>query len=227
MKRILPIALLVGLALWATGSSADEAPPKIDPIEPDLDAEAQACASAVADKPEIEMGVARNGRDLDLWLTMVAFARVYGRWPDPANAVDVARAQAISACVKERLEAESKGLGEDGPPDIADVPTPGKWYRIRYGDTLFEISKAAFPAGVSLDGKPPSNYQAGRWINEASENKRFWRIVDSEKALFPQGRITFLPRFGTFEQQRADPVKGGEVGAGGGYAVIWIPPPPG
>ena len=111
-------------------------------------------------------------------------------------------------------------------PTITTTPIPGAWYRIKYGDTLFGLSAAAYPGGLSIEGKAPSNYLAARWINEAEENRRFWRLVPGEENLFPQGRITFLPRFGTFEQQRADPVKGGEIGAGGGYATIWIPLPP-
>ena len=215
MGKLLSIAAILAVLAYASQASS-AAEPEPEPEDPE--AEARACTSAVADRPEIEGGIPRGDRPLDAWLAWVAFFRAYGR---PPRFGDDDRLDALLACVRARLEAKG-----DEPPDIADVPTPGRWYRIRYGDTLFGLSKVAYPGGVALDGKPAANFLAARLINEASENRRFWRPVPSEAALFPKGRITFLPIFGTFEEQRADEARGGEVGAGGGYAVIWVPPRP-
>ncbi|MDC0719925.1 hypothetical protein [Nannocystis bainbridge] len=179
-------------------------------------AEQAACASAVADKPETEGGASRNGAPLDTWLTWVAFVRAYGR--APSTPADSARVMILLACVRERLLAEQ--------PKITAKPTPGAYYQIKTGDTLFEVTKAAYPGGVSLNGKPPTNMQAAQAVNASPENLRFVRMVAAEKNLFPSGRVTFMPIFGTFAQQRADATKGSE-GAGKNYAVIWIPTPPG
>lgn len=98
-------------------------------------------------------------------------------------------------------------------------PTPGRYYQIKPGDTLLAVAGRAYGVGP---GK--QRLQFARLINNASYNRRFWRIVEKERHLFPpQGRrVSFNPRF-TCDLDKQITAKGA-VPKGRCYALIWIPP---
>lgn len=105
-------------------------------------------------------------------------------------------------------------------PPVTEVPQPGGYYQIHGGDNLSLVASKAYGTAQGT----PQNYARMVLINSAPYNQRFVRL-DAKDKLFPEGRISFNPRFGkTFLAQWNDPAKGGEPG--GTYAVIFIPPAP-
>jgi hypothetical protein len=98
-------------------------------------------------------------------------------------------------------------------PAPASKPTPGKFYQIKSGDTLFGISKKAYNNG---------SMEAARRINESQYNRRFWRAAPtSERKMFPDGRISFNPRFVGDPREQMESV--GAAASGASFAMIWIP----
>ncbi len=78
-----------------------------------------------------------------------------------------------------------------GQLDVASTPTPGRYYRIKKGDTFFGIIGRAF--GLSAGGERLRKTQQ---VNAVPFNRRLWRPApDSEKKWFPDGRVSFSPRF--------------------------------
>ncbi len=106
------------------------------------------------------------------------------------------------------------------PPTIASVPTPGRFYRIRKGDNLLKVAGRAY--GV---GKGPQRLDYARWINDAQFNRRFWRPAPKgERKWFPDGRISFSPRFTCDVEEQLQNIR--RAPAGKCFAVLWIPGPP-
>ena len=107
-----------------------------------------------------------------------------------------------------------QGVGPVLVPLPAAGPTPGRFYRIRKGDTLLEVAKRAYRDG---------SMEAARRINDSRYNRRFCIAAPaSERRMFPAGRISFTPRFtGDLRRQIAS-VK--RAPAGKAFAMIWIPP---
>lgn len=98
-------------------------------------------------------------------------------------------------------------------PAPASSPTPGKFYQIKSGDTLFGIAKEAY--GVS-------SLEAARVINDSQYNRRFWRAApSSERKMFPDGRISLSPRFDGDLRVQLEAVN--TVSSGKSFAMIWIP----
>jgi len=98
-------------------------------------------------------------------------------------------------------------------PAPAAQPTPGKFYQIKSGDTLFGIVKKAY-GGSSLE--------RARIINESQYNRRFWRAAPaSEREMFPDGRISLSPRFSS--DLRAQMEASDTAPTGKSFAMIWIP----
>ncbi len=102
------------------------------------------------------------------------------------------------------------GLFEIGESSIAADPTPGMWYAIARTDNLSNVSQRAF--GTS--GR--ENYKRMKWINRSKANAYAFDSTVTDN-LFPNGRITFMPRFASDPMQAVDGVPGSS------YAVIWIP----
>ncbi len=104
----------------------------------------------------------------------------------------------------------ASGLYELGEQDIAASPTPGQWYSIQAGDNLSKVSRLAY--GTSGG----QNYKRMKWINAVAANQYAFdaSAVDN---LFPNGKITFMPRF---SDEPAEAVQGV---AGNDWATIWIP----
>lgn len=98
------------------------------------------------------------------------------------------------------------------------MPTPGAYYRIKAGDVLFALTSAAYGTKSGTQ----ENFAAGKLVNNDPYNQRFVRAGIEPNLWGPKGRITFLPDFGTFTQQRNDPVKGSE-GQGKEFSVIYFP----
>ncbi len=113
-------------------------------------------------------------------------------------------------------------IGILGPPpgNFSPERVPGRFYQIKRGDNLSTVTKAAYgSAGI----------QNMRKINCHPYNQRFRRksLVSQQ---FPDGRISFNPRFPRPGAQLAD--GSAQYGKGRSYAMIFIPltsyvPPPG
>jgi hypothetical protein len=105
----------------------------------------------------------------------------------------------------------------DITPHIAAEPMPGRFYTIRYGDTLFEVTSRAFgvPAGAH-------RLEFARMINASRYNDRF-RGAPTD--LFPDGLVSFLPRF--VSDPNAQAAAQGSSPRGHGFATLWIPRAPG
>ena len=80
-----------------------------------------------------------------------------------------------------------QGAGPVLVPTPTPGPTPGRFYQIKGGDTLFEVAKKAYAVGT---------LEAAVRINNSRFNRRFWKATpSSERKMFPDGRISFSPRF--------------------------------
>lgn len=101
-------------------------------------------------------------------------------------------------------------IGDFGELDLSEAPAPGKWYRIKKGDTLLTVAQRAYgvPTGERL--------KRAHWINDAAANKPF---VDpgAKDNLFKKGKISFSPKWAS------DPEKAAHGERGSSYAVIWLP----
>ena len=98
-------------------------------------------------------------------------------------------------------------------PASAEQPTPGRFYEIKRGDTLFGVAKRAYKTG-SMEG--------ARRINDSQFNLRFRKAVTGNEAkMFPNGRISFNPRFDG--DLRVQMESTGAAPSGSSFAMIWIP----
>jgi hypothetical protein len=98
----------------------------------------------------------------------------------------------------------------------ASTPTPGRYYQIRKNDSLLVVAGKAY--GVGSGSK---RLDLARRINRHPVNARYLR-KDKATDLFPEGLLSFLPRFSCdvrAQIKAEDTVPGGKC-----YGVIWIPP---
>ena len=103
------------------------------------------------------------------------------------------------------------------PPLISTItPQEGHYYQIQKGDNLFKVAGVAY--GVKAGGE---RLRLAQMVNDCNFNRRFWSSPSqNEIKWFPKGRISFLPKFATFEEQyRAQ----GKVPRGNFFARTWIP----
>jgi len=100
---------------------------------------------------------------------------------------------------------------------IAPTPTPNYFYSIKSGDTLYKVAGKAYglPEGSRL--------QAARRINDHPYNRRF-RRADLADQQFPNGRISFNPRFSCNQSEQAQAI--GKAPSGNCFATIYIPQRP-
>lgn len=143
-----------------------------------------------------------------------AAARPLGGWEDayPNNPHQYALMQ---GGVEFPAQPVAGFIGIDfGQLEVADTPTPGQWYRIKKGDTLFGVTSKAYGVGPGQE-----RLKLARQINRAKANDDV-RTGKVDK-MFPEGRISFLPKFAceTELAMRGDPGKC--------YAIAWIPEGPG
>jgi V8-like Glu-specific endopeptidase len=124
---------------------------------------------------------------------------------------------------QQELEALIDGdlLLQEVPATITPVkpPTPGSFYSIKSGDTLYNVAGRAYslPSGQRL--------QAARLINDHPYNLRFRDSKLIDNGQFPQGRVSYSPKFSCdLGAQRAASIKSS---SGKCYATIWIPHRPG
>jgi V8-like Glu-specific endopeptidase len=122
--------------------------------------------------------------------------------------VDERFAESDTADAVRRLEAESNLPTPE--------PTPGRFYRIRSGDTLYGVAGRAFGLGPGS-----ARYTAARRINDSVYNLRF-RSAQLADNQFPAGRISFNPRFAC--DAAAQAAARGPAPRGHCFATIWIPP---
>lgn len=194
-------------------------------ITPNDGREAEACQYVVTARPKEYFGrkPAQGQAEKD-WLALVAYIRAYPSGNVPPKATNELAAFArLSKCVEvglaKPIDNPPPAPKPDDPlPIVFDTPTPGGYYRIKQGDTLFGLTSLAY----GTKGGTPGNYKAAVQVNDDPFNLRFRRINQSEINLFPKGRISFYPVFGTFAQQLKDASKGAE-GMGHEFAVIWFP----
>ena len=105
------------------------------------------------------------------------------------------------------------GLGLVLVPTPAPQPTPGRFYQIKWGDTLFGITQRAYGA---------SSMEKVRLVNDSQYNRRFWRAAPvSERKMFPDGRISLSPRFAGDVRVQMESVN--TASSGKSFAMIWIP----
>lgn len=102
-----------------------------------------------------------------------------------------------------------------GDLEVTDEPEPGKWYRIQKGDALLTVAGEAYNVGAGGKrlkwAQAINSVKANAYAIDPSLGHKWW----------PQGRITFKPKFASNAQ---DAVKGAP---GSSYAVIYIPLAPG
>jgi hypothetical protein len=113
--------------------------------------------------------------------------------------------------------AHRTSVEEETAPAAATVPAPGRFYAIQYkkGGLLTTTSRAY---GV---GEGTARLRLAQQINRHSLNRKFWVQPgnDFERRYFPDGIISFNPRFTCGAVQRAATAKEGKC-----FARIWIPP---
>lgn len=95
----------------------------------------------------------------------------------------------------------------------------GKLYRIRRGDTLLGVAGKVYGVGPSKE-----RLRLAQLINDHPYNQRFWR-ASLASSWFPQGRISFNPRFSCSFRSQQNAFKG-SAPFGRCYATILIPPRP-
>jgi hypothetical protein len=81
---------------------------------------------------------------------------------------------------------------------------------------LIDLAGRAYGVGTNKT-------KLAQWINSHPYNHRFWR-ADLATKDFPQGRISFNPRFAANIDRQADAT--GKAPSGRAFATIFIPPPP-
>lgn len=195
-------------------------PPDVEPVPApfvvDLDAEADGCAWAAANKPIEFNGRKPEGQTLEQWLALVAFMRAYPNAPlPPTSDAQLAALGRMLQCIKAKLGADKPINAPPALPVPVSPPTPGSYYQIVYGDTLLGVAGQAYKLGAGQ-----ARLAAAQHINAAPYNLRFHDFPDN---LFPPSkmRISFNPRYGSPAAQFADAVNGAD--GGNKFAVIFIP----
>lgn len=215
-----------------------------------LAAEAEECTAVVASKPQKHGDRVRPGyMPDDEWFALVAYWRVYPDGPVQPEAVPAFAAALgrIRSCVRNKLpmpdapkptdpkptdpkpdapkpdvQNEQPATPAELPGPLADKPTPGRAYQLQHNkpSSLLLLASQAYgtPEGSA------ANLQRAHLINNHPYNRRFHVAVEAEKGLFPPSgeRISFMPIFGTPEQQAKDVTKGAR-GEGDHYAVVYVP----
>ncbi len=103
------------------------------------------------------------------------------------------------------------------------VPTPGRYYAIKRGDTLLGANGIAARAYSHLGDMrdPQERLKAARRINDAPYNRRFHNAQLTDNGVFPQGRISFSPAFSC--DPAAQRTASGEAPGGRCFATILVP----
>jgi V8-like Glu-specific endopeptidase len=140
-------------------------------------------------------------RDDDL-LAAIAAQQVFEH---PGRQIDRDTASAFRALLLQASEASAPS-----------GPTPGTFYTIRSGDTLLGVAGRAY--GLPSGG---ARLAAARRINDHSYNRRFRDRRLTDNGLFPNGRISFNPRFDCDIGAQAMNPLGAPFGRC--FATIWIP----
>jgi hypothetical protein len=95
---------------------------------------------------------------------------------------------------------------------VSAVPEPGRYYRVRKGDNLMAVTKAAYG--------PDQAITHAKWINDSATNQVYLRpaSTDFERKYIGPELVSFRPVFAD------DPDAALEGQAGDRYALLWIPP---
>jgi V8-like Glu-specific endopeptidase len=107
------------------------------------------------------------------------------------------------------------------PDSALSTPMPGRYYKIQFGKGgLLKTTSRAY--NVPLE---PNPIKLAQLINEHPYNKKFWRVPESawEKKYFPNGIISFNPRFTCDIQTQKTTPSGQRASRGRCLATIWIP----
>lgn len=107
------------------------------------------------------------------------------------------------------------GVYEFGQLEVSDTPQPGRWYRVKKGDSLLGIAGKAF--GLGSGGE---RLKRAQWIDGAAANAYALgpSSSDFDKKYFGPEIVKLLPRHAC----ETDAAIAGE--AGSCYPVLWIPP---
>lgn len=101
-----------------------------------------------------------------------------------------------------------------GDLEIAATPTPGKWYRVKRGDTLYKVTRAAYGTTGG------ANVERARWMNAVKANEYGFDPTLTDN-LLKGGRLSFNPKFAANAE---DAIRGVP---GSSYPVYYIPMAPG
>jgi V8-like Glu-specific endopeptidase len=129
----------------------------------------------------------------------------------PAEAI----AMNLDALVAQIVGQQQEASG-DLAPSSAQLPTPGHFYTIKPGDTLLGLAGQAYELSPGA-----ARLAAARLINDAFYNRRFRDASLTDNGLFPEGRISFNPRF-TCDVSHQSQVAGA-MSKGRCFARIWLP----
>jgi hypothetical protein len=103
------------------------------------------------------------------------------------------------------------GVDELGALEAAATPTPGRWYRVKKGDTLLGVAGAAYGFRSG-----PERYKRAKWINEASANAPYVNPRNTDN-LFPRGKVELQPDWSCDNELN---IRGA---TGTCYPLLWIP----
>jgi hypothetical protein len=147
----------------------------------------------------------------------------YTPHPDPAIRVKTCPRPHRSAPAIPPKMCVGPGLGsldaEDADLCATASPSPGSFYRIRYGDTLHGITARAYRP--EYDSLPVSGkVRLAKLINEHPYNRQFWSVSLADN-VFPDGRISFGNKFRGAIELPPRPL--GQAPRGRSYATIYIP----
>ncbi len=150
----------------------------------------------------------------------------YTPHPDPDIRTTVCRGprpgagpHVAASCVSRRYL--SSDAAESGPTDLClgTVPTPGAFYAIQPGDSLFGTAARAYrPAYSGASNR--EKLRMTKLVNRHPYNLQFWNRKLAGK-MFPDGRISYGKKFRGVIELPPRPL--GAAPRGNKYAVIYIP----
>lgn len=99
-----------------------------------------------------------------------------------------------------------------GQLDIAPTPIPGRYYRVKYGDSLLEVTGKAYGIGSGSE-----RLRRSKWINNA--NQQYWVQPKSDFNVknYPDGIVHMTNRWAE------DPAAALRGEAGHAYPLLYIP----
>jgi hypothetical protein len=102
---------------------------------------------------------------------------------------------------------------------LARSPAPDQLYRVRKGDSLLEVAGETYSVGAGGE-----RMRRAQLVNRHPFNWRYHVAVTSSfnKQFFPEGMLTFMPRFSCTDADFNDPLR--FAPAGKCFAIAFLPP---